>query len=880
MKNVLLFLIDHFPDMLDINLTASVVILFVICVRQLLKRAPKIFSYALWLIVLLRLLVPFSIESPVSFVPERTEFSSMVDVNGVLPEIQFETPVDRADNQWRQETTAPGEPLVQTYGSVDATTYLTFTWLAGIAGMMGYSIVSYLKLRRKVRVSVPLRKGIRIADDIDSPFVMGFFRPVIYLPGSLDPAERRYIIAHERHHIRRGDHIFKALGFLALTIHWFNPLVWLAFVLASRDMEMSCDEAVIRKLGENVRADYSASLLNLATGHRLFTGTPLAFGEGDPTGRVRNLAKWKKPAFWVIVICSVLCAFLAVCLMTDPEDEFDWSVTRQEGPSCVLGDFNYNAPDGLAVQGMDVEHNGNAWDVGNEFYVGDTVVGGLILRYQDSENGPEPFTQEWEMALGIPEALDETMSHYGGSSSYADYEVTYFHDGPANFDDIGEMTSGKKEQVTHYYFLNGDDVYDLWFCDDRLSGEMRSELLKSAYIQSPVQASDWGVSIQPERVSRTGATATFVWQTAPDTELTYGDFLALERYENGNWVPVVEQPGFEYFEGDSSYPVVNGYGMVHEWGIRYGELPDGHYRMGKRITLTETDGTKEDKIVYGEFFLPDSILTTPIPLDELPEKYSGEQAMIDGCFVATDSAARENKDLFHKFVQDSWHGTPGFIRIVDWHYGDNSYYIAYDLSYDGSMYTLTWYQDDQLRTREFPYIRYFFGDNEDMSYEHYVLIHDEMIDRNIWGDMISSHESNYSDHMTVFSNYTAIPKTPQIPADLNKAVLEFEGKELVSTTDFDRLEKLYLLFAEAELLGYEPKTHSVGVGLNLVLTSKNGETVTIELDPDGDICRIDGEYIFYGAYDEPDYIEKLWYYLGIETWPDSVYEKCPNALRP
>ena len=167
-----------------------------------------------------------------------------------------------------------------------------------------------------------------------------------------------------------------------------------------------------------------------------------------------------------------------------------------------------------------------------------------------------------------------------------------------------------------------------------------------------------------------------------------------------------------------------------------------------------------------------------------------------------------------------------------------------------------------------------------MSFEHYVLIHDEMIDRNIWGDMISSHESIYSDHMTVFSNYAAIPKMPQIPAELEKAVLEFEGEELVSTTDFDRLEKLYLMFTEAELLGYEPKTHSVGVGLNLILISQNGETITIELDPDSDICRIDGEFIFYGSFDEPDYIEKLWYYLGIEAWPDVVYENCTNAYRP
>ena len=315
------FLVDQFLHLLDLNLTVSIVILFVLCVRQFLKGAPKIFSYALWGIVLLRLLVPVSIESPVSFVPERTEFSSMVELNEVLPEISYETPGDRANNQWQMENTPPEAPLVQTSNCIDPETYLAFAWILGIAGMHLYGAVSYLKLRRRVRAAAPLRKGIYVADHIDSPFVMGFFRPVIYLPGDLEADERRYIIAHERHHIRRGDHIFKALGFLALTIHWFNPLVWVAFHFASRDMEMSCDEAVIRKLGEAFRADYSQTLLNLATGHRLFTGTPLAFGEDDPAGRVRNLAKWKKPAIWVVVICVIVCIILAVCLLTDPETE-------------------------------------------------------------------------------------------------------------------------------------------------------------------------------------------------------------------------------------------------------------------------------------------------------------------------------------------------------------------------------------------------------------------------------------------------------------------------------------------------------------------------------------------------------------------------------
>ena len=406
----------------------------------------------------------------------------------------------------------------------------------------------------------------------------------------------------------------------------------------------------------------------------------------------------------------------------------------------------------------------------------------------------------------------------------------------------------------------------------------------------PVDEDDWGVSLVPDRVSRTGATAVFSLPEGfldyEDAELTYGDFLALERLENGKWVEVEELPGFEYFVGDSSYPVTDGYGMVHEWELRFGELPDGHYRIGKMITLKRSDGTSEDRVIYGEFILPDVVLTGPIPLEELPEKYSGEQAMLDGCFVQSDGVARENKEQFHQFAVVTQQGVPSFIRIVNWYYGDHSYYTAFDLEYDGSAYTISWLEDGQRQSQQFKYLKHFTGDKERENvaydaYEHYVLVNDDSLTwSTIWENLISSQELASIEHMTVYSDYIYRPKQPQLPKNPAQAVLEFEGQTLVTTTDFDRLEKIWILFSEAEFLGYEPKTHSVGMGLNLILTSQSGETLTIELDPDGDICRINGEFVFYGAYDEPDYIEKLWYYLGIEAWPDEVYEKCINAYRP
>jgi hypothetical protein len=198
------------------------------------------------------------------------------------------------------------------------------------------------------------------------------------------------------------------------------------------------------------------------------------------------------------------------------------------------------------------------------------------------------------------------------------------------------------------------------------------------------------------------------------------------------------------------------------------------------------------------------------------------------------------------------------------------------------VYTLTTLEN----TYTFRYLKQFTGEKawegaDHDAFDYYVLVNDDTVTfEDIMTGKLDMSDWKNPAHWTVYADLIYLPKSPKLPTEPARAVLEFEGQELVSTTDFDRLEKIWILFSEAEFLGYEPKTHSVGMGLNLILTSQSGETLTIELDPDGDICRINGEFVFYGAYDEPDYIEKLWYYLGIEAWPDEVYEKCINAYRP
>lgn len=328
------------PKILNMSLTASVAIVFVLLLRLLLKKAPKVISYALWAVVLIRLLCPVSIESGLSLfglfdtpTVDMTENSSAVEyipsniVHTEFPEVVLPVP---GVGEAITEVLPQGEEQLRADPLEGPIFIATYVWWGGILVMAIYGIVTYLRLRRKLITASPLRDNIYLADDIDSPFVMGLFRPKIYLPSAMEEREQSYILLHEQHHIRRLDHVVKAVAFVALCIHWFNPLVWVAFILSGKDMEMSCDEAVVRKLGTQIRADYTASLLSLATGKRIIAGMPLAFGEGNTKGRIRNLANWKKPAFWVVLVAVIACIVLAVCLLTNPETKQDLSFLNYE----------------------------------------------------------------------------------------------------------------------------------------------------------------------------------------------------------------------------------------------------------------------------------------------------------------------------------------------------------------------------------------------------------------------------------------------------------------------------------------------------------------------------------------------------------------------
>ncbi len=295
-----------FISVLNMSITASYVAIGVILVRMLLRRAPKIFSYALWAVVLFRLTCPLSFAGIVS------EYAPGGDT-GLVRLVQ--TPAVQSGIDSIIGALNSSLPhVVQTASAVSADAdpsqiwmaVLSLVWLAGIIVLLAYSVLSYVRLKIRLKTATITEDGIFNSDRIDTPFVFGFIKPKIYVPISVGGAELSYILEHERTHIRRRDYLIKPLAFLALIIHWFNPLMWLSFRLMSRDLEMSCDESVLRNAGKDSKYGYSGSMLSLSVKRaHLLTANPLAFGENHIKARIKNVLNYKKPAFWVIVIAIV-----------------------------------------------------------------------------------------------------------------------------------------------------------------------------------------------------------------------------------------------------------------------------------------------------------------------------------------------------------------------------------------------------------------------------------------------------------------------------------------------------------------------------------------------------------------------------------------------
>ncbi len=387
--------------LLNMSLTASYTVLAVLLARFLLKKAPKWVICALWSLVALRLVCPFTIESVLSFIPKADPIPTNI-VYDTIPAIDSGIPiVNNVVNPFISHTFAPN------FGdSVNPLQVVLFIggilWILGMACILFYAAIGYLRLNRRLYERVPLQDNIYLCDNIDTPFILGIIKPKIFLPSYLDQSTIDCVIAHEQAHIKRKDHLWKPLGFLLLTVYWFNPLLWLAYKLFCQDMEMACDQRVVATMNTEEIKTYSSALLSCGTVHRNLGVTPLAFGETHVKTRIKSILHYKKPTFWIMIVAVVTCVAIALCFLTNPKT----TITEEENPpDSLVSQPALSSEDTINYDAIEIVADETAPVV---FRIGTELWGEAVLDishiasanpYEDEQNEDEQNRDAWLITL-------------------------------------------------------------------------------------------------------------------------------------------------------------------------------------------------------------------------------------------------------------------------------------------------------------------------------------------------------------------------------------------------------------------------------------------------------------------------------------------------
>lgn len=371
-----------FVKLLNMSVSASGFILIAVLLRALLKRSPKWIHCLLWGLVAVRLVCPLSFESSFSLAP-RADF------------VEAKLGVQREDGRYMNSVTDAGKALnddldnaqnknLANKGNADRQSdwkKISWTWFTGVVLLLGYAAISYLRFRKKVQASIRLRDGIYMCDNIRTPFILGVIRPGIYLPSDMDEVQTDNVIAHERAHLSRLDQVWKPLGYCLLAVYWFNPLCWLAYVLFCRDMELACDEKVIRDMDVEDKKVYSRVLLSFSDpSHRIAAG-PLAFGEIGVKKRIQSVLNYRKPAFWMVGLAILALVVTSLCFLTNPKAAND--------PAQTMGTAEYQLPDGLEAESADdlTIFTPNAYKVGSEASCADDrISAGYIQKFNTTDD--------------------------------------------------------------------------------------------------------------------------------------------------------------------------------------------------------------------------------------------------------------------------------------------------------------------------------------------------------------------------------------------------------------------------------------------------------------------------------------------------------------
>ena len=311
---------ELFLKIINMSISASWLVLAVLILRFVLKKAPKWINVLLWGIVAIRLICPFSFESTLSLIPSAETIPLNIGMDTTPTINSGISAINNAVNPIISQSNMPMAGASVNLLQITIGIY-EYIWIFGMIALALYTAISYWRLRRKVDTAVRYKDNIFQSENVSFPFVLGIIKPRIYLPFKMNGQYLEHVVAHEQAHVCRKDHWWKPLGFLLLMIHWFNPLMWLAYVLLCRDIELACDEKVIKELGNEQRGDYTQALVACSVNRRMIAACPLAFGEVSVKERVKSVMNYKKPAFWVIIISVIVCVGVAVCFLTNPKQD-------------------------------------------------------------------------------------------------------------------------------------------------------------------------------------------------------------------------------------------------------------------------------------------------------------------------------------------------------------------------------------------------------------------------------------------------------------------------------------------------------------------------------------------------------------------------------
>lgn len=497
-----------FLKTVNMSISACWIVLAIMLLRIALKKAPKWINCILWGIAGLRLVMPLSFESIFSLIPS----AETIIKAPYSPRPYFESGVPPIDNQVNAYLNGNYfEGVTRPTGNfVDITTVLAIIWVIGIITLLIYTFVSFLRLKDKISTAVLLRDNIYQSESVVSPFVLGIIKPKIYLPFNMNGQDMDHVVAHEKAHIKRKDHLWKPLGFLILTLHWFNPLMWLGYVLLCRDIELACDEKVIKEFNNEQRADYSEALLTCSVNRRMIAACPLAFGESDVKNRVKSVLNYKQPSFWVIVVAVIICVALAVGFLTNPVNSSVFG-SKYETGKCLysyvvsedketrLNELVFNiTEDGVVYKTFDIRTTEVVGNLEDSDYTAEDLKNTL------AEQGETLDLGKIEKAYRIPNLSRDYVFLQKANGTV--YLVSYFSDGKVmdvfKLKRIGDCDFSKDKL---YYPESGSEL-------DGVSLDI---------VSSDFSGDDPFIKIR--------------WKNDTSDQISFGEMFELYYNENGKW---------------------------------------------------------------------------------------------------------------------------------------------------------------------------------------------------------------------------------------------------------------------------------------------------------------------------------------------------------